>query len=288
MLPILSIVSGKNGTNLNNIPTSAFTKLNRNIVSILILSMFLIVATIMIQDFLRAIINDAAFYFSESFMFSSFWWIFAPFILGQYFFVVRTLKKQRLHLLLIILTPIILHLFMFPMLVWVVSYLFYYHTYFFQQIVNYTLSEHLSMLVLLYSVPVLSYSLFANNNAKKIIPQQFLNSILVAEGHKKLPIPVSGIIYFSASSPYIAIYLENKKYLLSETLKSISLKLDPAQFIRVHKSTIVNIHWVDFYTTRFNGDYDLSLKNGEKLRVSRNFAVDFKELFNNTHHLASK
>ncbi len=243
----------------------------------------------MIQDFLRAIINDAAFYFSESFIFSSFWWIFVPFIFGQYFFITRIPKKQWIHLLLIILTPIILHLFIFPLLVWVVSYLFYYHTYSFHQTFNYGLSEHLSMLILFYSIPVFSYSfLTKNKKANEIITQQFINSILIADGNKKLTITVSEILYFSASSPYITIYLENKKYLLSETLKSISLKLNPAQFIRVHKSTIVNINWVDSYTTRLNGDYDLCLKNGERLRVSRNFAVDFKKLFNNTHHLATK
>ncbi|MFM9909471.1 MAG: LytR/AlgR family response regulator transcription factor [Chitinophagaceae bacterium] len=243
----------------------------------------------MIQDFLRAIINNAAFYFSESFIFSSFWWIFVSFIFGQYFFITRIPKKRWIHLLLIILTPIILHLFIFPLLVWVVSYLFYYHTYSFSQTFNYTLSEHLSMLILLYSFPILTYSfLIKNKIAKKIITQQFSITILVAEGNKKRTITTSEILYFSASSPYIAIHLDNKKYLLSETLKSISLKLDPAQFIRVHKSTIVNVIWVDSYTTRLNGDYDLCLKNGERLRVSRNFAVDFKKLFNNTHHLTTK
>ncbi len=95
-------------------------------------------------------------------------------------------------------------------------------------------------------------------------------------------------MYFSANPPYINLHLEGKKYLYNETLKSISVKLNPEQFVRVHKSTIVNIKMVASFTTRLNGDYDLTLNNYTQIRVSRNFAADFKDLFNKTHHLTTK
>jgi DNA-binding LytR/AlgR family response regulator len=117
---------------------------------------------------------------------------------------------------------------------------------------------------------------------------QFINTILVSEGYKKYSIAVSEIYYCSSNSPYINIHLENQKYLHNETLKSISLKLNPEAFVRIHKSAIVNINMVVCCKTRLNGDYDVTLKNAVQLRVSRNFAPDFKKLFNKTHQLASK
>lgn len=118
--------------------------------------------------------------------------------------------------------------------------------------------------------------------------KHFISTILVTDGNKKQNITVLEILYFSANPPYINIHLEGKKHLYNATLRSISIKLNPEKFVRVHKSTIVNIEMVTSYTTRLNGDYDLTMKNNVQLRVSRNFATDFKNLFNKTHHLTTK
>jgi two-component system response regulator LytT len=151
--------------------------------------------------------------------------------------------------------------------------------------------------VLIYSIPVLTFQFFSkkvklvepvSETQNENILNQFISNILISDGNKKHSIIVSEILYFSANPPYINLQLEGKKYLHNETLKSISIKLNSEQFVRVHKSTIVNIKMVASYTTRLNGDYDLTMKNNVQLRVSRNFATDFKNLFNKTHHLTTK
>ncbi|MEI2749283.1 MAG: LytTR family DNA-binding domain-containing protein [Ferruginibacter sp.] len=67
----------------------------------------------------------------------------------------------------------------------------------------------------------------------------------------------ASIVYISSSTPYISIHAGNKKFLSNETLKSVEEKLPPDQFIRIHKSTIVNINMVTSFQSRLNGDYDL-------------------------------
>jgi len=249
------------------------------------------------QDFLRADLNKSAFYFSESLIFSSFWWLFAPLIFAQYSFVIYKKRKELTFQLVVIIIPILLHLFLFPLLVWFLSKVFYYHTYTFQQTFRYTLSEHLYLLTLFYSIPVLFFQFYLKKanpirNVLEIqtesIINQFISNLVVSEGNKKYNIIVSEILYFSANPPYINLHLEDKKYLQNETLKSVLNKLRPTQFVRIHKSTIVNIKMVTSYTTRLNGDYDLKLKNNEVLRVSRNFARDFKILFTKTNHFTTK
>jgi len=254
------------------------------------------VALTMAQDFLRSGIKSSVFYFSESLMFSSFWWIFAPFLFAQYFIIKYKNSKQLACQLALIVWPILLHLLAFPFLVWALSKAFYYHTYSFQQTFRFTLSEYLYFLVIFYTIPVLFFHYFARKTKSAIIPEiveeailnEFVTTFLVSEGNRKRAIPVSEILYFSANTPYINIHLDGKKHLHNETLKSISINLNPEQFVRVHKSTIVNIEMVASYTTRLNGDYDLTMKNNMQLRLSRNFASDFKNLYNKTHRFTTK
>jgi len=250
-----------------------------------------------IQDFIKASFNNSSFYISEAFMFSSFWWIFIPFMYGQYLLVKIEFSNRFFFKALFILIPILLHLCAFPFLVWVISELFYYPTFDIIQTLQYTLSEYLYILILLYSIPIF---VFQQLNAKaqttktdlvtdsQIDEPNFITSIMVSEGDKRKRITVSAILYFTANTPYINIYLNGKKYLKSETLKSISEKLNSQLFMRVHKSTIVNVQHVHSYTSRLNGDYDLIMSDGAELRVSRNFAVDFKKKFQESHRLTIK
>lgn len=97
---------------------------------------------------------------------------------------------------------------------------------------------------------------------------------------------IASISHITANPPYINIYMENKKLLYTETLKSFSAKLDPSSFVRIHKSTIVNLHMVANFSSRGNGDYDLRLKDDSNLRISRNYAAIFKDCYAELHRVA--
>ena len=261
-----------------------------------LLTTSIVLLTVM-QDFIKASFNNSSFYISEAFMFSSFWWIFIPFMYGQYLLIKIEFSNRFFFKALFILIPILLHLCAFPFLVWVVSELFYYHTFDIIQTLQYSLSEHLYKLILLYSISIFVFQQLHSKGQitktvmateSQIVGPDFITSIIVSEGDKRKSITVSAILYFTANTPYINIYLNGKKYLKSETLKSISEKLDSQLFVRVHKSTIVNIGHVQSYTSRLNGDFDLIMSDGAELRVSRNFAVDFKKKVQERHRLTIK
>jgi len=88
------------------------------------------------------------------------------------------------------------------------------------------------------------------------------------------------ILYIKANTPYLEIHTSDKKYLEQNSLKDMIQKLDHNIFIRVHKSTILNINYVKNFRSRMNGDYDVGMNNGETLRVSRNYAGAFKAKVN--------
>lgn len=259
---------------------------------IFLISLLSLISLTLIQDYIEAIVHNTGFYISESFLFSSYSWLFAPIVFIQYR-IVRKFPSINFFLkTFVILLSIAIHLLLYPLLVWVLSNLFYSHTFRVSQTLNYALSQKLYLLVIVYSGIALLYhnreritkitSLATSKSQAPIIS----DILLVSDGTKKLAISFSDILFISANPPYINICLEGRKYLHSETLKAIANKLPSETFVRIHKSTIVNINAVVSYTSRGNGDYDLCLQNKVELRVSRNFAADFKDKFEKIHRVA--
>lgn len=251
----------------------------------------------MVQDYIESGFQKTGFYFSESFMFSSFWWLFVPFLYAQYFLASRQKALPVFFKISIIILPALLHLFAYPGLVWLISKLFYYHTFRYTQTFSYSLSEHLYFLLFFYTVPFLLYlrlkvkKLQNQDTAPSAPPPAdslYQSLLFVQDGAKRIPVAVADILYFTASPPYINIHLNRRKYLYSETLKSIAEKTDSRDFIRIHKSTIINIKQVASYTSRLNGDYDVTMQDGNSLRLSRNYAAGFKTALQQSHQLTTK
>jgi hypothetical protein len=253
-----------------------------------ILAVF-VVGTIFL-DLIEANFHDTSFYLSESFLFSSFWLIFLPLLAAQFTFFSK-LRPASMRIMGLLLPPVI-HLVSYPALVWTISNLFFEHTFACWQTLQYEVTTYSFVVLVIYAIPFLLYPYIQkkqedkSNKDEVALPTtsvEFVTSFLVTEGTKRKVIPVNEIWYFSADSPYITIHQQEKNYLFNETLRSVSTKLNPDQFVRIHKSTIVNLTKVNFYQSRLNGDYDITLMDKTVLRLSRNYAANFKEKFRNTH-----
>lgn len=189
------------------------------------------------------------------------------------------------------------HLIFYPALVWALSACFYDHTFNYWQTFNFGLTEHSIKAVLIYSIPY-PFAIFYKNKFPKSQPinekeepkvANYLSAMLVTEtNNKKMLIAVKDILYFSANPPYVNIHHTSKKYLHTGTLKSLETQLAPEQFVRIHKSLLMNIQYVASYQSRLNGDYDLTLSDGSLLRLSRNYAAAFKTKFEERHRVGAK
>lgn len=96
------------------------------------------------------------------------------------------------------------------------------------------------------------------------------------------------VLAILASIIYARIHHLQQHYLHHQSLKAMASQLDPQQFVRIHKSCMVNVHKVVACRSRLNGDYDLTLTDGTSLRLSRNYAADFKARFATIHPLGTK
>lgn len=80
------------------------------------------------------------------------------------------------------------------------------------------------------------------------------------------------IDWIAAADNYVALHAGKASHLVRMTLKSIEQKLDPARFLRVHRSTIVNLEAVRQFLPAAHGDCELVLRDGTRLTASRTFS----------------
>jgi two-component system, LytTR family, response regulator len=100
-------------------------------------------------------------------------------------------------------------------------------------------------------------------------------------GKKNVLVHIADIVSIQAATPYVALHTKTGKHLYSASLKEMIALLDGHEygneFVRIHKSTIVNIKHVVQYISRLNGDYDVTLADGSVVRMSRNYSSVFKQ-----------
>jgi two-component system, LytTR family, response regulator len=105
----------------------------------------------------------------------------------------------------------------------------------------------------------------------------YTNRIVFKSRGRIVFLPVTDIRWISAEENYVRISTQNETHLLRETMAHLEEKLDPDMFLRVHRSSIVNLQHVKEVRTEADGDYAVVLVNGEKLTMSRGYRSRINE-----------
>jgi two-component system, LytTR family, response regulator len=82
---------------------------------------------------------------------------------------------------------------------------------------------------------------------------------------------ISEIDWIEAADYYSCLHAGGKTHLLRRSMSEIDQELDPAVFCRIHRSTIVKLDRVRSLEPNRNGEYDVLLDNGARLRLSRRY-----------------
>jgi len=82
-------------------------------------------------------------------------------------------------------------------------------------------------------------------------------------------VPVATIDFVQAQDDYVCFHAEGKEYLKDETLGDVEASLDPARFVRIHRSYLLNIDRLARVELDERENRIAILKNGKKLPVSR-------------------
>lgn len=95
--------------------------------------------------------------------------------------------------------------------------------------------------------------------------------LAIKDGSQTVRIEPASIRWVDAAGDYMCIHTECETHVLRATMRELEAQLDPRQFQRVHRSTIVNMARVKSFRTHINGEYFLVLDSGNEIKLSRSY-----------------
>jgi len=95
--------------------------------------------------------------------------------------------------------------------------------------------------------------------------------LLVPRGEQLQLIDATSIHWLGADDNYVHVHTAQARYLLRRTLNDLLALLGEHRFVRIHKSTAVNVAEVAALAPLFKGDHEVQLRSGVKLRLSRRY-----------------
>jgi two-component system LytT family response regulator len=114
-------------------------------------------------------------------------------------------------------------------------------------------------------------------------PGQPLQRVIVREGAEVHVIPVARIDWIEAQDDYVALHVQGRTHLKNEPLAEMEKALDPARFVRIHRSSLINLDRLTRLELQAKDARVAVLATGETLPVSRAGYARLKELFGDRH-----
>lgn len=100
-------------------------------------------------------------------------------------------------------------------------------------------------------------------------PTGYRNRLVVKTGGNVVLVPVEDIDWIDADGDYVRIHVGKASHTVRETMHHLETELDPARFVRIHRSTIVNLARVKELQPFYRGEFVALLHDGTRLKLSR-------------------
>lgn len=110
--------------------------------------------------------------------------------------------------------------------------------------------------------------------------------LIVREVGQVIVVATRDIDWIEGADYYVRLHVRDKSYMLRETLASLEARLDPARFLRIHRSVIVNLTRVTRVKSDARGDGVVLLTSGARLRVTQPRRVRLEEMLETLHDLS--
>jgi two-component system LytT family response regulator len=98
-----------------------------------------------------------------------------------------------------------------------------------------------------------------------------LTRLVIRSAGRIVFLRVEEIDWIEAADNYVRVHAGREAHLIRETLQSLEKRLDPAKFLRIHRSSLVNLDRIRELQPIFHGDYAVKLADGTELTLSRNY-----------------
>ncbi len=102
--------------------------------------------------------------------------------------------------------------------------------------------------------------------------------LLLKRGRTAFFLPADAIRWIEADGNFVRLHVAGESHRTRSTISALHRRLDPQQFFRVHRSAVVNVEFIAELRARSHCDYEVLLKDGTLLKVSRSFWRDVQQL----------
>ena len=105
----------------------------------------------------------------------------------------------------------------------------------------------------------------------RVPPPEYLTRFSIKTGDRIHFVEASDVDWLGAEDYYVKLHVGKQSHLIRETLSNLERELDPARFLRIHRSTIVNCSRIKELKQHFRGEYLVILHDGTSLKLSRSY-----------------
>ncbi|MCJ8269117.1 MAG: LytTR family transcriptional regulator [Psychrosphaera sp.] len=118
-----------------------------------------------------------------------------------------------------------------------------------------------------------NFSLMAGQFTPPVIEKEtFPQNIVIRSGPELIRLSTKAIYSIEAAGDYMCFNCHGgKTHVVRKTMKQLQDELDPAQFVRIHRSNMVNKNSIAQVTSDINGEIIVVLNSGQSLKVSRRY-----------------
>jgi len=100
----------------------------------------------------------------------------------------------------------------------------------------------------------------------------------IARNRHRVRVRSQEVFWIEAAGDYVILHTVDREHMLHESLSALTRRLDPREFIRVHRSAIVNLSTIDGVTRNAVGDYLLRLRDGSAVKVGRSYKATVRSV----------
>jgi len=112
-------------------------------------------------------------------------------------------------------------------------------------------------------------------------PRKYLSRLAIRSGDRTIFVAMGAVEWIEAAQNYVRVHAGQSTHLLHVPMNTIETALDPAHFVRVHRSYIVNVERVKQLWTLPHGQYVVELSSGERLQSGRTYGEKIRTLLSN-------
>lgn len=109
-------------------------------------------------------------------------------------------------------------------------------------------------------------------------PRSRLTRFVVRAADAIYFVKAADVAWIESAGNYVKLHAGGGEHIVRTSLRELEQRLDPALFVRVHRSAVVNLDFIKKLEPYFHGEYVITLKDGSRLTSSRSYSARLREL----------